>query len=61
MQAVLAQIVLVGFLILVLYIRPYNRAIDNHLQILSLVGGSLQSVSQSLCLSVGVPVCRFVW
>lgn len=40
-QAVLAQIVLVAFLIMVTYSRPYRRTIDNHLQIVSLVGEAL--------------------
>ena len=37
-QALLAQLVLVGFLFLVTYVRPYSRGVDNHLQMLSVVG-----------------------
>lgn len=43
LQAVMAQVVLVAFLMLVMYFRPYIRAVDNHLQMLSLVGAALRA------------------
>lgn len=40
MQALLAQLVLVGFLFLVTYVRPYDRPVDNHLQMFSVIGAA---------------------
>lgn len=41
LQALLAQLVLVGFLFLVAHISPYTKRVDNYLAMFSLVGALL--------------------
>lgn len=54
-QALLAQLILVGFLFLVAHISPYTKPIDNYLQMFSIVGARshplpLVQVAWSPCL-----------
>lgn len=44
-QAIIAQVVLVGTLFLVTALRPYSRGIDNQLQMASLVGNHISTLA----------------